>query len=88
MMWRFNHPETHMDDADLTAERMEHETAALIAAARAQAVGTVISYSECRQCEEVLPKDRCAFGFCSPECRDDFQKVAAANLRAGRINRA
>jgi hypothetical protein len=81
--------ETHMDEADLTAQRMEHETAALIAAARAQAVvGTAISFSMCRQCEEILPKERGACGFCSPECRDDFQKVAAANQRAGRTNRA
>ena len=77
-----------MDEADLTAERMEHETAALIAAARAQAVGAAMSFSVCRQCEEVLPKERSACGFCSPECRDDFQKVVAANQRAGRINRA
>ena len=77
-----------MDEADLTAERMEHETAALIAAARAKAVGAAMSYLVCRQCEEVLPKERGACGFCSPACRDDFQKIAAANQRAGRINRA
>ena len=77
-----------MDEADLTAERMEHETAALIAAARAQAVGATISYSVCRQCDEVLPRERNACGLCSPECRDDFQKIAAAHQRAGRSSRA
>ena len=76
-----------MDEVDVTAERMAHETAALIAAVRAQAAGAAISFSVCRQCEEVLPKERGACGFCSPECRDDFQKVAAANQRAGRIGR-
>jgi hypothetical protein len=77
-----------MDEADLTAERMEHETAALIAAARAQAVGAAMSFLVCRYCEEVLSKERQACGFCSPECRDDFQKVAAADQRAGRTSRA
>ena len=77
-----------MDEADLTAERMEHETAALIAAARAQAVGAAMSFLVCRYCEEVLPKERQACGFCSLECRDDFQKVAAADQRAGRTSRA
>jgi hypothetical protein len=77
-----------MDEADLTAERMEHETAALIAAARAQSVAAAVSFLVCRQCEEVLPQERQACGFCSPECRDDFQKIEAANQRAGRVNRA
>lgn len=76
-----------MDEADLTANRMEHETAALIAAARAQAVGVTISYSVCRQCDEALLSERQACGFCSAECRDDFQKVVAADQRAGRSYR-
>jgi hypothetical protein len=77
-----------MDEADQTAVRMEHETAALIAAARAQAVGATVRFAVCQQCEEILPKERTACGFCSPECRDDFQKVAAANQRAGRTTRS
>jgi hypothetical protein len=73
-----------MDEADQTASRMEYETAALIATARARAVASTASFAVCRQCDELLPTERMACGFCSPECRDDFQKVAAADQRAGR----
>jgi hypothetical protein len=76
-----------MDEADRTEDRMEYETAALIAAARAQAVGATIRFAACQQCEEQLSEERTASGFCSPECRDDFQKVVAANQRAGRTTR-
>jgi hypothetical protein len=78
-----------MDDVDLTSERSERESAALIAAARAQATGPIIYYSSCRQCDEVLPEARReAGGFCSPECRDDFQKFEAALQRTGHARSA
>jgi len=73
-----------MDDADLTSERSERESAALIAAARAQALGPVIDHSNCRQCDEALPEVRRTSGFCSAECRDDYQKFEAALHRNGR----
>lgn len=72
-----------MDDADLTSERSERESAALIAAARAQATGPVIYYARCRQCDEALTEVRSASGFCSSDCRDDFEKFEAALRRTG-----
>lgn len=77
-----------MDDADLTSERSERESAAMIAAARAQAMGPVIQYSNCRQCDEALAEVRRTSGFCSAECRDDFQKSEAALQRNGRSRSA
>lgn len=77
-----------MDDADLTSERSERESAALIAAARAQAMGPVIHYSRCRQCDEALSDARSTSGFCSSECRDDFQKSEAALQRNGQARSA
>lgn len=76
-----------MDDADLTAERTERETAALIAAARVQVSGAAMMFPACRYCDEVLTGERQAAGFCSSDCRDDFEKARAADLRAGRIGR-
>lgn len=76
-----------MDDADLTTERTEREHAALLAATRAQAARAIVTFSACRQCEETLSEERRAAGFCSAECRDDFEKVAAAVQRSGRVKR-
>lgn len=76
-----------MDDADLTAEHTERETAALIAAARVQASGASMLFPACRYCDEVLTAERQAAGFCSADCRDDFEKARAAAFRAGRLGR-
>jgi 2-iminobutanoate/2-iminopropanoate deaminase len=59
-----------MDEADLTAERMEHETAALIAAARAQARRRAFSLPAMRGATER------ALARLLAGCRDDFPAIA------------
>jgi hypothetical protein len=72
-----------MDEADLTNERLEAENAALIARARLRAARSGFLYTGCRHCDEPLEDARRTSGFCSAECRDDFEKFEAALSRMG-----
>jgi hypothetical protein len=72
-----------MDEADLAGQRAEFEE---VLRARARASGRIptLMFTECRYCEEPLVTARQAGGFCSAECRDDFEHAQAAALRTGR----
>jgi hypothetical protein len=72
-----------MDDADLTGQRTEFEEAQLAKARAARSVAT-IDYKECRHCEEALMEARQRGGFCSAECRDDFERTQSAARRIGK----
>jgi hypothetical protein len=72
-----------MDDADLTDRRAEFEELQLAKVRAAQSIAT-LEYKECRQCEEALTEARQRGGFCSAECRDDFEWAQAATRRIGK----
>jgi len=76
-----------MDEADLTAQRAEFEEAQLARARAAESVAT-LTFAECRYCEEPLSEARQRGGFCSPECRDDFEHAQAALQRTGTPRRS
>lgn len=72
-----------MDDADLTDRRAEFEELQLAKVRAAQSIAT-LEYKECRHCEEALTEARQRGGFCSAECRDDFEWAQAATRRIGK----
>jgi hypothetical protein len=72
-----------MDEVDMANERLEIERAALIARHRLHAARIPLLYARCRNCDETLDVARRAAGFCSAECRDDFQRLEAAQARRG-----
>jgi hypothetical protein len=76
-----------MDEADLAAQRAEFEEAQLAKALAAKSVVTLV-FAECRFCEEPLSEARQRGGFCSPECRDDFEHAQAALERTGTPRRS
>lgn len=72
-----------MDDADLTGQRAEFEETQLAKARAAQSVAT-LDYEECRYCADALTEARRHGGFCSAECRDDFERAQSAARRIGK----
>jgi hypothetical protein len=72
-----------MDEVDLTGQRAEFEETQLAKARAALSVATLV-YNECRHCEEALTEARQRGGFCSAECRDDFQRAQSAARRVGK----
>jgi hypothetical protein len=86
-IWATGESNAQMDEADLTGVRAEFEEAQLAKARAAKSVVTLV-FTECRYCEEPLSEGRQLGGFCSPECRDDFEQAQAALLRTGTVRRA
>jgi len=74
-----------MDEADLAAQRAEFEESMRARARAEERIATPL-FTECRYCEEPLVAARQAGGFCSAECRDDFEHAQAAALRTGRAS--
>lgn len=72
-----------MDDADLTDRRAEFEATQVAKVRAAQNIAT-LEYKECRHCEEALTEARQRGGFCSAECRDDFEHAQSAAHRIGK----
>jgi hypothetical protein len=72
-----------MDGADLTDQRAGFEETQLAKVRAAQSIAT-LEYKECRHCEEALAEARQRGGFCSAECRNDFERVQAATRRNGK----
>ena len=66
------------DEADVTAERMEKQEAALIAAAR-QPSGPVAT-GRCLYCDEIVGD---AQRWCDTECHQGYEREVAARRRVG-----
>lgn len=61
-----------MDFADIGSEATEHSTEAAITAVRLKAAKTLKPTGQCRnpRCEDDTDKV-----FCTPECRDEYDKI-------------
>lgn len=66
------------DDADRAQWRIDKDLQ--IAMDRARAVPGMRGHGACHFCEAPVPQDAL---FCDCDCRDDFEREAAARRRAG-----